>query len=424
MDNETGKQEDTTDRLPPGKPIAGKGFSDELRLRIESRLERETKPPRRSPPLFPLLLGLSSLLILLVMQPYFEKAVQPEPNSGAPAAAVSREPLDYGPPVLNAGGPQSALLIGLRLDEPYWGSNRLNMMRSTYRTMLIAPIDSDMRVTAEGSGILMPYKQSFWFIQPGQLESASDSYTYLSAYPADSKPKEPRWSDRAVGGNGGSGGSGLVRTETLLFAGNQYISMKEQEWLIHGGTPRRIEKVRTRTLPQLASPRMIDFTRNRKDPDIVTLQDVFGTAGPDHLLVAGSGDQWTPRRTFGRWSAYAAEPVILENVGESFQFVELGNELPNAVTSHDRLIGGADAVRALRPNAADALSSPSGDVLAVFDSGSVYIYAGRGSGTAPAGNEPALTVPLKRGEVLVMAQWATGRYVDAWVQQTRKLLKP
>jgi len=73
----------------------------------------------------------------------------------------------------------------------------------------------------------------------------------------------------------------------------------------------------------------------------------------------------------------------------------------------------------LQPDAKDLLSSPLEDMNIVLTDRELVVHP------AAAADRPTtslLTVPLKPGEKLVSAQWATGSYVPAWVEKSQKYL--
>jgi hypothetical protein len=74
------------------------------------------------------------------------------------------------------------------------------------------------------------------------------------------------------------------------------------------------------------------------------------------------------------------------------------------------------AIRARFPNATDAFSSPSGDVVAVVEGETLRVLT-------PSGGKlgsPVISIPLE-GEV-VMIEWATGRFVAQWSAQLAALV--
>lgn len=74
----------------------------------------------------------------------------------------------------------------------------------------------------------------------------------------------------------------------------------------------------------------------------------------------------------------------------------------------------------MRGGSTALLHSPKKDFVAIITPSSIYFYEDR---NGKLGSSPLLTINLNESETLVMAQWATGSYVDNWVKASRNLLK-
>ena len=70
------------------------------------------------------------------------------------------------------------------------------------------------------------------------------------------------------------------------------------------------------------------------------------------------------------------------------------------------------------PDALDAYSSPDKNFVVVLTSSKVLIYNIINNDLAPS---PIETLNLRKNEVAVMSQWATGSYVNTWDDQMKKI---
>ncbi len=428
MDNELKKE------LARG-PFSQNGFNDSLRKRIEERIDNHVavrRPRRWSVWSAGVSAVLASALVFLFVTDsrplplVQQEAVEKPETLQQPSAA---DPTPHGPDW--EATVRSALLIGLRSDGP---AAEDPQAPSTYRTVLIAPDRNRLQKTAEGEGILMPYKLDFWKIGNERTANGSQETHMLTAHLASAKPKTGSPANR------GNPAQTVVRSEKLMFAGNRYIAVAQTAAANSGQaeSPLKQEYVWVKELEQIASVR-------RQTPALqlephVTLQSVFASAavpvlkelkpapppaGSGHAEPAAdlSGKSWTISRKQGKWTAQIAsydEPSTDAAGGPSYRLREVPLALPQAVVSHDELaVPWRDIVR-MQPGAVDAFSSPNRDMVAVVTEQNIIIY--------PYADQwipiPLMTLPLQPKESVVMIQWATGSYVELWKRQVKAYLQP
>jgi hypothetical protein len=235
-------------------PLYKKGFNEEMQRKIEQAVEKESHARRRMRPLF-FIAATAAAAAALIFFPWDLLHTRGKTSIAStaltvvePAASISSPP-----PI------SSALLIGFRTDhEEKDPSKVLNTIHySTYRTMLIAPERGELRKTAEGSGILMPYKRDFWKIDSLTHKTKQDEYHYLSAHLAEEPVKVENFKDDPQ--------EEIHHIETLVFAGNQYLSVAETEEAWAGNAPVRNDRIWVRTLPQLTEGRSLDFAFTKVD---------------------------------------------------------------------------------------------------------------------------------------------------------------
>lgn len=426
------KPEDFGKDLSDG-PLPHKGFDNKLKKRIEERLElREEKRRKRILPLFFAGGGLAllSALVLAVFPTVSREglsAFSERNERQATVAQTQASPEPAAAPVV-----KTALLIGLRTDhqetDPLHPSADIGY--SSYRTLLVAPVDGTLSVAAEGSGILMPYGTKFWRIDEVNTETEHGTYQFLNPYPAEkaAQPAAIFLFNPAVE---------LSHTEKLLFAGNQYLSVAEKERVWQGKASAEYSRIWVRKLPQLGLNRVVNFADNKKDEDHVSVQELFGSGinsrladllgsgNPEGMPSQLTGESWTVVRNPGRWSAQVAETYTDSDRSEKYLLHDLSEQLPVTVTSYDRLGCSWSVIRTLQPDAKDALSSPLDDMLAVLTDHRLVVFAPVpvNGAALQEHRDPLLTVELRPGEQLVMAQWATGGYVEDWIEKTRKFLR-
>ncbi len=418
-------------------PLTRNGFTEQLRNRIEQKIDGKTGWARWR---LPVAGGVCLVLILAVSIPLLVSRFAGEPvgisanlamDSGGSAGADLRGSSEG--PAPSEAQPfrlKSALLIGLRTDRTDKDSRRhLDATNSSaYRTLLIAPERGRLVEAAEGSGVLVPYGQKFWKVETLSNETPSDVIRYLVAHPAEQPASPHSYADRPD--------VEMNHEEKLLFAGNQYISMSESEKTWDGNRMLEYDRVHVRTLPQVTDANRFDFSIQRPDEGYVSLQDIFGDvtaewAEPDDVqggklsaaptraasLANDRNEYWTIARSRGQWVPQVAlETEKPERGGQSFTLRNVALPLPESVVSHDSLCCSWQSIKKLEPEAVDAVSSPVNDVIAILTPDQIRVYEIGGS------SEPLLVIDLMENEKLIMAQWATDPYIDLWITEAGKFL--
>ncbi len=415
----TPEPDDFQKQLEDG-PLQQKGFTSKLQHDIEQTIRQKERSKSKVKPLL-CVAGLGTVLAVVLFFPWHTMHTQSEAaaleGKMMPAAVTVSTP----PPAPIS----TALLIGLRTEHESAASGQgrvLSPLRySTYRTMLIAPVRGQLQKTSEGAGILMPYKQNFWKIDSlTHITNKGESH-YLSAHLADQPVKPERFAEPED--------QEFNRVETLLFAGNQYVSIAESEAAWNGNAPYHADRIWVRTLPQLKEARTLQFYKKPVDKNHVSLMDVFGTSTStdlakmssieDNALSEVSGQSWTVQREPGQWVGKVAEtPKAGLSRPDSYVLRNFPRQLPDKVVNHDDICCSWNNIKSSWPQAKDALTSPLDDMLVIFEGDTLKFYS---YGQAP-GSIPQLTLDLAPGEQLVMAQWATDHYVQEWIDKVGRYL--
>ncbi len=309
---------------------------------------------------------------------------------------------------------KSALLIGLRTDHT---GDEQRYPYSEYRTVLVAPDAGNLHQITSGDGILMPYKMGFKEIATKDKTHSGKEVQILSVtQPSVSKKQQDdRRAEKAENAAMAdaaelSGGGDTLTSEKLTFAGNRYIAVEQQ--VAGQQAAKEIQSyVWVKHIEQLAADRSLSFSA---DTELHMPLSDFLPEQKD-LQEDGTADQiqWTLLRKPGRWTAQLTEQSSL-----SGKLPEIPAVLPEELISFDRLSAPWEEIWQRMPQATDAYSSPAGETVAVVTGQKVSFYLNNNS----LASQPALELPLKQGESIVMMQWATGSYVERWKNEVAELL--
>ncbi len=78
---------------------------------------------------------------------------------------------------------------------------------------------------------------------------------------------------------------------------------------------------------------------------------------------------------------------------------------------YDALLVPWTNIKDVVPRAIDAYTSPNKDIALIFTKDELLIYDIHGNDLERL---PKERIDLKNGETVIMAEWATGQYVESW----------
>ena len=320
------------------------------------------------------------------------------------------------------------------------------------QTLWIAPVQGKIRIT-ENQDYVIPRKNGFWRIRIGvnwaprdglpaptgyrrlwsvPLTKGNDAVPWTaqaldkskSAAAASESPADDQDSANAEGSQWKAGPDEDSLKQEVTFLSPNYVSFYETETVISsgGGTGgSEIYRVDEIADPPSESPNATGFLLDQKIslpiPENVRSKDLEACIDPkadfrDETFLQNVQEPtdgihrnhhhweygWLLGYSTGAARGYHTEcPVSLKP--------------PKSIVGYDELFPAWKTIRASYPNAEDAFSSPTHDLILLF-----------------AKNE-LIVAPLQEGRVgkalakiqidgkPVMVQWATGKYVDAWTEQ-------
>ncbi|HWR60141.1 MAG TPA: hypothetical protein VN580_00930 [Clostridia bacterium] len=311
------------------------------------------------------------------------------------------------------GPTRTGVLIGLCSQEAV----RNNKAAGTYnyRTLWIAATDKKLHPVLNTQGILFPRRSGFWRIETKRTAEAGHMEDFIIAHPVAVEqhgdktdiPMEP-----AVKQEVRTGGV----TRLIRYVGNDYVSVESK----YADTSESVLQV----LP-------IDSLPGIKG---VKLSDLYGEAGAAfmeegrkkavELLEAEGGsltrnmtqpESFGLERKMGHW--FFKGRINYRKDTKVYSVDYSINVIPPAeLIFYDELSVTWTEVKDKLPEAVDVFSSPNRDIALVITKTELVIFD---ISNGKLGDQPLEKVPLKAGEAVIMAEWATGRYVEAWESSFR-----
>ena len=298
------------------------------------------------------------------------------------------------------------VLIGIRADV--LSDADATLPSSTYRTYWVVKDGSRVQLAATADNLIVPRPDGFWRIG-SRVMKWRDVYSeeYVWASSAIGRPLTTSEHD-----DGRCTGYTFSR---IVFVLDKYLaSTGGSESECHG----HVNSWKEAGIAALASVR----DRQTSLFGSIGIADVFGRPGAAALRKAlrtdeGSDSGWTIMRSRGRFQVitWAETPR-----GQS------GINQPLSLTPTTKQIGWHSspvdwpAVQKAVPDATDAFRSERGDLLIVVGAHEIVAFTPSANGFG----EAKLRIPLPETENhAVMAEWATGVYVQRWTMAVNMLAR-
>lgn len=318
---------------------------------------------------------------------------------------------------------RSGLLLGIRTAEGQENSTRYDPGKYSYRTLWIAAENRRLHPVLEADNIFLPRKNGFWKLEVKEAigngvildipiaysisESGLSSLGSINKHIAFLKSRE-----------------GVLRRK-ILYAGNDYVCIESMGSGKYKNSSKAWEENRLQTLP-------VDNILNSEG---VKITDVAGENGTlamksgisDMLSVSNTniameimeGEQersFALYRKTGHW--YIKGRLNLRD-NSAVPFLDFNINLipPAELVAYDMFHLSWTYIKDRIPEAVDAYTSPNKDIAIVLTKNELLIYSlyqGKLSDT------PLKRIQLKKSDSVVMAEWATGSYMEKWEDAFKK----
>lgn len=316
----------------------------------------------------------------------------------------------------------SGVLLGFRNDNKNG--------TSTYKTMWISPVNGELKLVKEGKDILFPYGSEFWKIEHKtyNFDDKESFVEYFDAHSASEKEKK-RQIDKSK--------NELIKTNCKLnFVGNKYVSFETN-------FNYKSEKSQNISLNKVMVTDISKIVENIDQIEKISLKNVFNKFTIEKFInqnmlegtikdSVNEGKEydkdWGIFRENAKWVAKFAKTNKQRKNGayeENYEFIDIPYDLPEIIKCYDDLMFDFDIIKEKHPNAIDAISSPTKDIIIIITDKKIMVYpcTSKITGNPSMIQKPVLTIDKDQNESLIMAQWATGDYVDKWNNEVLEYLK-
>jgi hypothetical protein len=308
---------------------------------------------------------------------------------------------------------RSGVLIGLCSTVPSTNEEDIFSERSSYRTIWISSYNRDIKSTLEVPNLFIPRRSGFWTLKVKVRkynEFLQDNIVLEPLVPRGTIIKEADQQNMTVL-------KGNIKKD-LLFVSDDYIAV-EYTWRMGTVTERGY-----RVLP-------LDDANSQNGilvSDIAgeNMKDIFYTSAQAHLVSNGiktntelkdmitvTEDNFALERRNGNWTLKGRV-----DLGNSYEEFTIGLSPVGKLVNYDDLHVPWDTIKEKVPMALDAYTSPNKELLIVITGNFIMVYTIK---NGEISEKPIKKIDIKKGESVIMVEWATGDYVARWEKSFNQL---
>lgn len=301
---------------------------------------------------------------------------------------------------------RTGVFIGLRSTIPSLDQEDAYGERSVYRTMWISSRNRKIGSTLEAPGLFIPRRSGFWTLNVRTRKSEDQFQDYFELKSVDSGVphlKESKEEDMEVL-------EGNIK-KNILFVGDDYMAIEYSQSL--GPEIKEPDTFRVLPLDDANSQSGILVSHFAEEG----MEDIFYKSAQSHLVSKsiridkdlkdmGQEDNFTMVRRNGHWTLRGRL-----NIGNRNEDFTIGLMPTGKIVSYDELHVPWDAVKERVPMALDAYTSPNKELLIVVTGNFIMVYTIE---KGEISEKPIKKISIKKGESVIMAEWATGDYVARW----------
>ena len=305
----------------------------------------------------------------------------------------------------------SGVLLGLRISGE---------TGYTYRTLWVAADHGQMHPVLMSENLFFPRTSGFWELDirdisveevKGNILSARNvAVQALKAENEDAATDENQLEGEGEYKTNDKADEGMIIEEkAVAYIGNDYIAVESNEDGVN----------RLMVLP-------VD---NLSSSTKVKLSDLLGKKGMDSLLSAreqavyalrsngiqlferdGFGENFGLTRKNGHWIPVGRINYQNDGAPDHKDF-DIKVVPPVNLVSYDTLVLSWPKIKDRVPDALDAFTSPNKDIALVQTKNKLTVY---NIGAEQLSEKPLAELEVPEGATVIMAEWATGSYVESW----------
>lgn len=319
----------------------------------------------------------------------------------------------------NDRGHKTGLMFGLR--SPV--KSKDSSIQYEYRTLWISAKDKVFAPILETKGIFFPRKSGFWRLEAERIEQNHRKEDIISAYNIskrksnENKLLQDRWENK----------TGSI-TRKICYVGNDYVSFETSGFGGYIDSREKWEENRLQIQPvdNLITMKGVSITdffgeegQTIMDAAKIGFLESVDGRGIDYIKDFDEDKNFGLLRRNGHWY-FAGRIDYKEGDDKKFADYHLNLIPPSKLVYYDTLYLTWNEIKDRVPEAVDAFTSPNKDIAIITTKNKIQIYT---MSMGRLAKSPIKTIPLKDGEMVIMAEWARGDYVLSWGNSFIKNIK-
>jgi hypothetical protein len=287
----------------------------------------------------------------------------------------------------------------------------------SYRTFWIASENRQLHPVLISGGIFLPRKNGFWRLESRRVSYDSWTEDLLNARSV-SDMSEKVANRKNMHTDTKTNREGILK-RTILYVGNDYVSIDvtgrwkykstKEEW--------RENRLQTISIDNIQSDMGVKISEAVGKDGMSAMKSAV-TKAFGHLGIMGISEQDAVRggesfalfREMGHWYIKGRINYTRGRENPFFDF-KINIIPPTELVAYDTLHLTWTGIKDMIPQAIDAFTSPNKDIIIIQTRSELLIYSLKQNGLS---EKPLTKVKLNNGETVVMAEWATGNYVEKW----------
>lgn len=328
----------------------------------------------------------------------------------------------------------TGVLIGLRSENKSNSDDPEN--EYNYRTLWISSKNNEINPILEIENIFFPRRSGFWKIETKKAtqDGRSEQYILANNVLMEDNKAEIQLKARMMRNEEISTNDGDVTSELdfsrwgekigeikrkINYVGNDYISVEtigKGEYIV-GSENWESSKLQILPIDGLPNGRGVKISDILDETGVISIKSAWERA-INYLEIDNRNilyreellENFGMERKLGHWFLKGR---INYTKKKEFNAADYSINLipPPKVVFYDTLFVPWTNIKDRVPRALDAYTSPNKDIAIILTKRELLIYDIYGN---DLGRYPKERLKLKEGETIIMAEWATGQYVEGW----------
>lgn len=280
---------------------------------------------------------------------------------------------------------RSGILLGIRTAD------------NTYRTIWIYSKNREIKSVSGGKQLLVPRAKGFW--QVGNINENNIDAIYAEPF-IERSVSNKSIIDKL------KGNILKINAETRLnFVGNDFIGTEsDKEYRVY--PVETLKDGKAVTFSEISGGNAENIYEQSANAFITSMK---GEAAKN-ILKEVNEKNFTLMRRNGHWILRGRMYFRLPYVKE-FQDYDIKLMVPQKLIYYDEMGIQWNDIKSKLPWTSDAFMSPNKDIAVLAAESSLSIYTIKNSSNI---SKQLLKLQLAKGETIVMAEWAIGKYADLW----------